>query len=664
MTVIQLKLNETLILTCLFNDKCTSEIELQKLAKDCWLKYKTNFKDSIRVHGKEYTLERYKEAYQFLSRYHLNLNPIPLGWSKIDRNGIPKILWPLRSLINHTDDSYKNKCIRMSLIIARIYETIYLKPQPNYLPITSKGNLLNPEFIRSFDEFTKDWFMTLYRRNERLTRLSTKIDKVISSTKKGPNGPALVMSHIDSKPVCEDKVLFKAIKDINTICGNTWITRMLQNHYKEESTCSNLTHSRINYVAEGGGKTRIFAIGDYWSQMTLKGIHNFLMEILRSLKTDATHDQNAGFTRVLKESKGKQAYSYDLSGASDRIPLELQKVVLKHAFNNEDLSESWSTVIADREFQTPTGEQIRWEVGQPLGLLSSWPSFALWHHIFVQYCAFRCGISTFREYEILGDDVVIWNKAVGDIYSAMISEIGIPINKTKSVISCNGNTQIEFAKRIALNGIELSGLNYNITNKSELTFVNPLIEEMYSRGLLTHTPDHFGIEYFRSSRRNTLLSKIVSTRYRLLPSIGGNNTSHITALLLYSVKRIRKQLIQDKLAKLDSILMANKPLEVYFNKAGCQIDQIQLGNSGYGNPESLHPLVWAINAQGEELAIALSLLEFDDDPSVAPVEYLPIVGNELFFKNRKMKESQWFTSTLIQAYDALYDRSLISDSNL
>jgi hypothetical protein len=60
----------------------------------------------------------------------------------------------------------------------------------------------------------------------------------------------------------------------------------------------------------------------------------------------------------------------------------------------------------------------------------------------------------------------------------MISEIGIPINKTKSVISCNGNTQIEFAKRIALNGTELSGLNYNITNKSELIFVNPLIEEM------------------------------------------------------------------------------------------------------------------------------------------------------------------------------------------
>jgi hypothetical protein len=397
--------------------------------------------------------------------------------------------------------------------------------------------------------------------------------------------------------------------------------------------------------------------------MSLKGIHNFLMEVLRSLKTDATHDQNKGFERVLKESNGKQACSYDLSGASDRIPLKLQKIVIKHAFNNEVLSESWSTIIADRKFQTPEGQKISWEVGQPLGLLSSWPSFALWHHVFVQYCAFRCNIGTFREYEILGDDVVIWNKAVGDIYSALMSEIGIPINETKSVISCNNNTQVEFAKRIALNGVELSGLNYNVVNKSELKFVNPLLESMFDRNLLTHTPNHFGVEYFRSSRRNTLLSKIICTRYRLLRP-RADNTSHITALLLYAIKQIRKQLIQEKLAKLDSVLMANKPLEVYFSKAGCQIDQIQLGNKGFHNPESLHPLVWAINAQGEELAIALSLLEFDDGSGVSPVEYLPIVGNELYFKNRKVHESQWFTSTLIKAYDSIYDRTLIDDSNL
>jgi hypothetical protein len=232
----------------------------------------------------------------------------------------------------------------------------------------------------------------------------------------------------------------------------------------------------------------------------------------------------------------------------------------------------------------------------------------------------------------------------------MISEIGIPINEAKSVISCNNNTQIEFAKRIALNGVELSGLNYNIVNKCELKFINPLLESMNDRNLLTHTPDHFGIEYFRSSRRNILLSKIISTRYRLLRP-RADNTSHITALLLYAIKRIRKQLIQEKLTKLDSVLMANKPLEVYFSKAGCQIDQIQLGNQGFHNPESLHPLVWAINAQGEELAIALSLLEFDEDSGVSPVEYLPIVGNELYFKNRKIRESQWFTSTLIKVID-------------
>jgi hypothetical protein len=46
--------------------------------------------------------------------------------------------------------------------------------------------------------------------------------------------------------------------------------------------------SRLAHICEGGGKTRTIAIGDYFSQLTLKPIHDQLMEILRSLETDGT----------------------------------------------------------------------------------------------------------------------------------------------------------------------------------------------------------------------------------------------------------------------------------------------------------------------------------------------------------------------------------------
>jgi len=554
-------------------------------------------------------------------------------------------------LINHTDI----RCHRVAITIARVFESIYLKPEPNYSPITDEGKSINTSMLTSYEDFVKVWVRKRFKDKEWFNRLSTKIDKVISTTKKGPNGPALLYSHYDLIALNKDSRLLEDIYKLNGQCSNSWINQMMTKNFKpNDITGSNFTHSRINYVSEGGGKTRIFAIGDYWSQMSLKGIHNVLMELLFSLKTDATKDQQRGFERVLNESLNKQAYCFDLSGASDRIPLLFQEILLKYVFN-KNISKCWSSVIANRKFQTPEGEYISWKVGQPLGLLSSWPAFALWHHSFVQYCAFRCNIYNFQEYQILGDDVVIWNKRVGDIYLQFMKEIGIPINFSKSVISCNGYTQIEFAKRIAINGVEISGIKHHIISKNELTFVNPLLENMYERNLLMHTPGYIGINYFKSSRRNNLLRKIIDTRIRLLRTECADNSSHVRAYLTYLVKEIRKELILKKVAKLDNLLSAVKPLDKLFDKARCQVNQTQLGNSGYYDPESLHPLVWAINAQGEELAIALDRLWDDESDSAFPIEYLPIVGNEQYFRSRKMKESQWFTSTLIQAYDKLYN---------
>jgi len=46
--------------------------------------------------------------------------------------------------------------------------------------------------------------------------------------------------------------------------------------------------SKISFIAEGGGKTRVIAIGDFYTQNALKGLHNILMKILRRLETDGT----------------------------------------------------------------------------------------------------------------------------------------------------------------------------------------------------------------------------------------------------------------------------------------------------------------------------------------------------------------------------------------
>lgn len=81
--------------------------------------------------------------------------------------------------------------------------------------------------------------------------------------------------------------------------------------------------------------------------------------------------------------------------------------------------------------------------GQPLGYYSSWPLFALSHHVLVWYAAEQCYPGqVFRRYAILGDDIVIADEAVAAAYSSILSAQNVA---PKSIISRNGNG--EFAKR-------------------------------------------------------------------------------------------------------------------------------------------------------------------------------------------------------------------------
>jgi hypothetical protein len=105
-----------------------------------------------------------------------------------------------------------------------------------------------------------------------------------------------------------------------------------------ESSTSYMT-GRLGFSAEPGGKTRRFAIADYWSQTSLKPIQNSLYRTLRGISTDTTSDQNKGFQSLIRESAGCPTYCFDLSAASDRIPAIMQKHRLRLMGGN-DLAEA------------------------------------------------------------------------------------------------------------------------------------------------------------------------------------------------------------------------------------------------------------------------------------------------------------------------------------
>lgn len=74
------------------------------------------------------------------------------------------------------------------------------------------------------------------------------------------------------------------------------------------------------------GKQRTIGILDYWSQMALKPIHQYIGRVLEKIPQDCTLDQSKFKDLIL--NKSEIYYSVDLSSATDRFPIMLIKELL------------------------------------------------------------------------------------------------------------------------------------------------------------------------------------------------------------------------------------------------------------------------------------------------------------------------------------------------
>jgi hypothetical protein len=211
----------------------------------------------------------------------------------------------------------------------------------------------------------------------------------------------------------------------------------------------------LSIKLEPAGKVRVFAIVDYWSQCALKPLHDWLMDVLKGIPTDGAFDQHRPITRLLKKTadlKDTIFYSFDLSAATDRFPVELQRGLLEVVFGYT-FAYWWQELLVTRPYTAPLKGKplMKYAVGQPMGALSSWAMFSLAHHCLVQLAAYRAGRTGFFElYALLGDDLVIADKAVAEQYQKLCAVFGVEIGLAKSMIS--RNRSLEFAKVVYFAG--------------------------------------------------------------------------------------------------------------------------------------------------------------------------------------------------------------------
>jgi len=207
---------------------------------------------------------------------------------------------------------------------------------------------------------------------------------------------------------------------------------------------------RLCATCSGDGKCRLFGVGNYINQRLLYPMHQWLASVLSSIPMDGTFNQTAPLDR-LRGIDGT-VYSLDLKSATDRWPLlllfELVQCLFDRSFASSVVNSTLGTNVFDIAF-VRKHRNICFVTGQPLGYYSSWPLFALSHHVLVWYAAEQCYPGqVFRRYAILGDDIVIADDRVAMTYSALLERLGVSISLPKSLTSKEG--ACEFAKRFRL----------------------------------------------------------------------------------------------------------------------------------------------------------------------------------------------------------------------
>jgi hypothetical protein len=88
---------------------------------------------------------------------------------------------------------------------------------------------------------------------------------------------------------------------------------------------------KLSFKEEAAGKLRVFALVDCLTQSSLKPIHDALFSFLGRLPNDGTFDQEAAFSRAQEKARlSGKCFGYDLSAATDRLPISLQTCILQY----------------------------------------------------------------------------------------------------------------------------------------------------------------------------------------------------------------------------------------------------------------------------------------------------------------------------------------------
>lgn len=390
------------------------------------------------------------------------------------RSGIPRIIpASFRKDIRNGDF----RLIKFVLSVLNFYRNLQMTGKPNLSTITAanKGDMkvmpllvyYIPHYISAFIRergFTPTKCQELLSRSGGIFPIYKSSPGMIKE-----NLPVGGMSNFSSHPVN----LISQLRALTSsglanhiqLLNKAWSNNILQYHMDSLKPFLDGpvrgTLGKLSVKEEAAGKVRLFALVDSWTQWSLNPLHKLIFSFLEDIPMDGTFDQLKPLSRL---NQAKSLFSLDLTAATDRLPIELQKAILGELFS-PDVASAWASLLVDRNYgfnalgYEKYHGQYKYTVGQPMGALSSWAMLALTHHFLVQAAAWQCGRvplgTLYTNYAVLGDDLVIGDSDVKDAYLMILKSLGMDVNIAKSIMSTKG-TALEFAKRTFFKGEDVS----------------------------------------------------------------------------------------------------------------------------------------------------------------------------------------------------------------
>jgi hypothetical protein len=246
----------------------------------------------------------------------------------------------------------------------------------------------------------------------------------------------------------------------------------------------------IGFIQEKSAKLRAVASPYLVFQAMGEPAKQRLANLTKVIPEMHTHSQDVAKQLVSDAlALGQHVHGFDATAFTDRLPFEIQDLVLTKLVDEGWLSEfdqasihamiksDWAITGKERKlFQVDT---VKWKVGQPMGYGPSFHLAALTHYIVLRYCADKVRVKPQSKFAVVGDDVTIFDDQIAEEYYSTMTDLGVDINLEKSVSS---NEVGEFCKKVILPDAVLESITVQDNLVTDSAIV--LAAEFYGKRLL------------------------------------------------------------------------------------------------------------------------------------------------------------------------------------